>query len=467
MKTGEDVKLSGAKAVVVGMGRSGLGAAKLLCERGAVVLATDSKPLEELPEAARKLAEWKIPFRRQAPPVFEDKDLIVISPGVPADLEELNDARRRGVPVIGEVELAGYFLEGATIGITGTNGKTTTTGLTGHILNASGIAAQVGGNIGNPPTGMVASSRPEQWNVLELSSFQLETIRRFRVEIAVVLNVTPDHLDRHRTMEAYVAAKQKIFSNQRAADAAVLNADDPICSACRDRTPASPHWFSITRPVRPGLWLEAGTVVFDDVPLIEMSEIPLRGRHNVENVMAAAAAASLVGAPIERIRAAIASFPGVEHRLEFVRRVAGVDFYNDSKATNVDAALKAIDAFDGRLWVILGGKDKGSNYAPLREPLRAKARAALLVGAAAEKISAELGDAVVKLDCGAIEAAVGEAWRRAAPGDTILLAPACASFDQFSSFAHRGRVFKQIVDRIARQTGEEAEVVADGREGTR
>ncbi len=441
--------LSQAKVLVVGLGRSGLAAAELLRRHGAAVFATDVRPLAELPEAAARLEQLRVPFAAQSPEAFAGKDLVVLSPGVPADLDALAEVRRRGVPVIGEVELAGWFLKGPTIGITGSNGKTTTTALTGHILRECGVPVQVGGNIGDPPANMVASSRPDQWNVLELSSFQLETIERFRVEIGVALNVTPDHLDRHHSMEAYTAAKRRIFETQGEDGRAVLNADDEACRCFGEATRTPPVWFSSTRRLEAGLWLEANSVFFNGRRLIAAGEIPLRGRHNVENVMAAAAAAYLAGAPLDEIAAAIRTFPGVEHRLEFVHTLDGVDYFNDSKATNVDATLKAIDAFAGGLWVILGGKDKGSDYTPLREPLRRKAHAALLVGAAAPKIAGQLGDAAELLDCGTIEAAVQAARRRAKPGDTVLLAPACASFDQFTSFEHRGRIFKDIVRKLA------------------
>ncbi len=428
--------------------RSGLAAVELLCERGATVEATDLKPLDALAEAASRLKERNVPFRLQAPAVFEGKDLIVVSPGVRADLPELEAARRAGIRVIGEVELAGWFLQGPVIGITGSNGKTTTTALAGHILRECGIPVQVGGNIGLAPTAMVASSRPGQWNVLELSSFQLETIERFRADVAVVLNITPDHLDRHGSMAAYAAAKRRLLETQKPPDQAVLNADDAWCVEFAGIRPAKPVWFSLSRPVSPGLWLDGDRVLFDGDLLMETREIPLRGRHNVENVMAAAAAARLAGAAPGSIAAAIRTFPGVEHRLEFAGTVSGIDFYNDSKATNVDATRKAIDAFPGRLWVILGGRDKGGDFRALRAPLAAKAHAALLVGEAAGRIAEQLGDAVPQLSCGTLESAVREAFRRARAGDTVLLAPACASFDQFTDFEHRGRVFKDLVAQL-------------------
>ncbi len=442
------MELSGKKTLVVGMARSGLASVELLHRHGAAVRATDLKPLEKLPGAAELLARLDVPFAPQTPEVFEGCELIVLSPDVPADLPPLIEARARGVQVIGEPELAAPFLEGEIIGITGTNGKTTTTALVGHILQESGVRAQVGGNIGTPVTAMVDSSRQNQWNVLELSSFQLETICRFRAHIAVCLNVTQNHLDRHHTFASYANAKARLFETEGPGDYAVLNADDATCVEYAARTSASPVWFSGARPVTPGLWLDGSRIVFDGSVVMETAEIPIRGRHNVENVMAATAAARLAGVPIPSIAAAVRTFHAVEHRLEFVRNVGGVDFYNDSKATSVDATLKALDAFPGGLWVILGGKDKGSDYTVLSAPLAAKARSALLIGKAAEKIAGQISGAVPLIEAGTLETAVREAYARATAGDTVLLAPACASFDQFESFEHRGRVFKNLVGQL-------------------
>jgi UDP-N-acetylmuramoylalanine--D-glutamate ligase len=285
--------------------------------------------------------------------------------------------------------------------------------------------------------------------VLELSSFQLETTETFRVRIGSALNVTPDHLDRHYTLENYAAMKGRLFTNQSAADFAVLNADDPICRSYASRGAAKPEWFSSTQLVSPGAYLAGDVVMLGGEPLMKIREIPLRGMHNVENVMAAAVMAQLAGAAPEQIRAAVMSFPGVEHRIEFVREIDGVKWYNDSKATNVDATLKAIAAFDGGLWIILGGKDKNSDYAPLASALAPKARAALLIGAAAEKIAGQLRGAVPLIACGTIDRAIAEARAHATSGDTVLLAPACASFDQFENYEHRGRVFKKLVGEIA------------------
>ncbi len=297
---------------------------------------------------------------------------------------------------------------------------------------------------------MVETSREDQWNVMELSSFQLETIETFRSDIAACLNVTPDHLDRHYTLEKYAAAKGRLFETQQAADSAVLNADDPLCAAYANQTRGKVYWFSLQHPVSPGAWLENGEIRLNGGVLMDAKNIPLRGRHNIENSMAAAIAASLAGASLEQIAAAIRTFPGVEHRLERVREIEGVEYYNDSKATNVDATLKAIGAFERGLWIILGGKDKNSDYTVLREPLHAKARAALLIGAAAQKIADQLGNGSVPvLQCGNLAAAVQKAFRSAEPGDTVLLAPACASFDQFENFEQRGRIFKELVNALA------------------
>jgi len=440
------MKLEGAKVVVVGMARSGVAALELLREKGASVRAVDQNPV----------VVAGVTVEPQTEASFEGAELIVLSPGVPADLDVFKEARRRGARVIGDLELASWYLQGEIIGITGANGKTTTTALTGHILKHSGIAAQVGGNIGTPPASMVKTSRTGQWNVLELSSFQLETTDTFRAHIGAALNVTPDHLDRHGTLERYADAKGRLFMEQMPGDFKVLNADDPLCESYARRGHGAVVWFSSTREVSPGAYLAKGDVVLNGTSVMKSAEVPLRGLHNLENTMAAAAIASLAGATHAQIRAAVMTFPGVEHRLEFVRRVGGADWYNDSKATNVDATLKAIAAFHGGLWVILGGKDKNSDYSVLAAPLRVKAHGALLIGAAAEKIEAQLRGALPLSRCGTIEAAVAEAHARARSGDIVLLAPACASFDQFENFEHRGREFKRLVQQLTETGGREA-----------
>jgi UDP-N-acetylmuramoylalanine--D-glutamate ligase len=442
------MQLNGIRVLVVGMKKSGMAMVEFLSRQGALVRATDIKPLTELGEAGALLARLNIPFEQQSPGVFENSDLIALSPDVPWDLPPLVEARARGVRVAGEVELATPFLKGPTIGITGSNGKTTTTSLIGHILREAGFIVQVGGNIGTPVTSMLETSRKDGWNVLELSSFQLESIEEFCAHIALALNVTQNHLDRHHTFENYAAAKGRLFDTQLAEDVAVLNADDPVCVSYAVRTRGIVQWFSSRRKVSPGASSCNGKLVLDGKLLMEEREVPIRGRHNVENVLAASIAAARAGVPREQIAAAVRTFHAVEHRLEFVRKVSGIDFYNDSKATSVDATLKAIDAFPGGLWVILGGKDKGLDYAALRQPLAAKARAALLIGAAAEKIADQLRGSIELVDAKTLHAAIAHGYQHGAVGDTVLLAPACASFDQFRSYEHRGEVFKQIVNQL-------------------
>ena len=433
-------ELNGKNVVVVGMAKSGHAAVRLLLSQGAVVRAVDEK---------RQGTVEGLTVLPQTAEAFENADLIVLSPGVPADLPLLP----AGVRVIGELELAAPYLQGPVIGITGTNGKTTTTALTGHILREAGISVQVGGNIGTAPTDMIETSRPDQWNVLELSSFQLETISTFRAQAAACLNITQNHLDRHHTLERYVQAKARLFETQQPEDTAVLNALDPVTAALETKIKGKLLWFNSEN----GAWLDKNTIRLDAEPLLEVSELQLRGRHNYENVMAAALLARIAGATSAQIGAAAKTFAPVEHRLEFVAKVDGVDYYNDSKATSVDATLKAIDAFPGGLWIILGGKDKDSDYRPLREPLRKKARAILLIGSAAEKIMRQLDGVTSIRPCGTLSAAIGEAYIDAKPGETVLLAPACSSFDQFTSYEHRGRVFKQLVQELAKDNGSTAQ----------
>ena len=433
------------RVLVAGMAKSGLSAIDLLREQGAIVTATDSKPLDQLSRETQLRLE-PVQFRVQNAGLFEQFDLIVLSPGVPVEVVP-EDLRHR---IVGEVELASYFLKGKSIGITGSNGKTTTTALTGHILKKCGIPCQVGGNIGTPPSAMVATSRDDQWNVLELSSYQLETISHFRAAIGVCLNLTPDHLDRHKTMENYAAAKGRLFDTQTETEYAVLNADDPYCVAYAAEARSKAVWFSLKRAVaHQGMWLDSeGRLMNDGAVFMQAREIPLRGLHNVENVMAASLSAILAGADPAKVREAVMSFQAVEHRLEFVRRVKGVAYYNDSKATNVDATLKALEAFPSGLWVILGGKDKDSDYRPLADPMRRKARAALLIGAAGPKIATHIQGSCRLEMCGTMQDAIALASKEALPGDTVLLAPACASFDQFENFEHRGRVFKALVHEL-------------------
>ncbi len=441
------MNFEGAHVAVIGTKRSGVAAAKLLLEKGAHVRAITDQPLTA--EEATTFQHLNVQVDRQDRETWSaPTEVVVISPAVPTDLPLLNAARGKGLPVIGEVELASYFLKGPVIGITGTNGKTTTTALTGHLLQECKIPCQVGGNIGTAVTSLVDDSRDEQWNVLELSSFQLETIYHFRAQAAACLNVTPDHLDRHHSFEKYAEVKARLFETQAKGSAAILNYEDEICRGFSRKTQAEVFWFSTAQKVPAGMWLSGEYVIWQDKQFLRRTQIKLRGLHNVENVMAACLLAIMAGAAAPDIANAVETFPGVEHRIEFVRSLRGVDYYNDSKATNVDSTQKAIDAFKGHLWVILGGKDKDSDYRPLRDSLAKKANGVLLIGAAAPIIRNHLEGAVPLVDAGTLKEAVHFVHQNAEAGDIVLLAPACASFDQFESYEHRGRAFKHLVNDL-------------------
>jgi len=452
--------LDGKRVLVVGLARTGLVSALFSAAYGAKVTATDERPIPEVAEAAEKLrvAGVKLELGGFVPQTFLEQDLIVVSPGVPAKIEPLENARAKGIPVWSEIELAWRFLRGKLVAITGSNGKTTTTSLVAHILKTSNVPTLIGGNIGTPLLALVETSVDTSVTVAEISSFQLETIDSFRPEIGVLLNLTPDHLDRHITFEEYAGAKMRMFENQLEKDIALLNADDPEVTK---RMPAKPKifWFSRQKRVATGAFLRDDQIIFrhegSEVELARLADIQLRGQHNVENVLASCAAAYLAGAVPAAIAAGVKSFRGVEHRLEFVAELSGVQYYNDSKATNVDAAVKAVEAFPGPLVVILGGRDKGGPYAPLRELLHERARLALLIGESAEKIAADLGDAVPFENAGTLQQALHIAARHVQPGDTVLLAPACSSFDQFENYEHRGRVFKELVTQMQSATATE------------
>ncbi|HEY6274559.1 MAG TPA: UDP-N-acetylmuramoyl-L-alanine--D-glutamate ligase [Terriglobales bacterium] len=445
------MELKDKRTLVVGLGRSGVASAFFLQDRGAKVTVSDSKSEAQLQNEIASLLDRGISIEtgHHGERTFRDQDLIVVSPGVPSDQPQLERARSLGIPVIGEVELAFRFLPGRVIAITGSNGKTTTTTLVGEILAKSEKKTFVGGNIGTPVISLVEQSTPESLVVLEISSFQLETIQQFRPWIAAILNITPDHLDRHRTFQAYVDAKARIFENQQASDFAVLNADDPTCVTLKDRTKASVCWFSRKREVESGAYLRGDQIVFrannGDETVLSRSDIHLKGAHNLENVLAAVTMGMLAGCRPAHVRRAVSEFRAVEHRLELVATVNGVAFFNDSKATNVDATMKALESFPGKIHLILGGKDKGSDYSVLNPLLRERAKRTYLIGAAAEKIGAQIQGATPLIRSGTLDRAVRQAADAAAPGDVVLLAPACASFDQFENYEHRGRVFKELV----------------------
>ena len=449
------MELNNKRVLVVGLGKSGVASALFLRSRGAQVTVSDSKPQEQLSEEIPILLDHGIIIETggHGERTFHGQDLIVVSPGVPADSPPLVQARALGEPVIGEIELAAQFQPKSIVAITGSNGKTTTTTLTGEIITAGGYPTRVGGNIGTPAISLVATARPDSVVVLEVSSFQLETIQTFRARVAVVLNVTPDHLDRHRTFETYVDAKARIFENQQADDFAVLNADDPVCVGLAGRTRAQVFWFSRKKEVQQGASLRDGRILFRDSSgqqeIMVASEIPLKGAHNLENTLAAICAGALMKCAPERIRAAVRNFKAVEHRLEYVATVRGVEYYNDSKATNVDATIKALESFPANIHLILGGKDKGSDYTVLNDLLRQRVKRVYTIGAAADKIESQVREAAEIVHAESLDSAVQRASASAQPGDIVLLAPACASFDQFRNYEHRGKVFKELVQRLS------------------
>ena len=446
--------LKDKRVLVVGLGKSGVASALFLKERGARVTVSDTKSPDQLRDEIPVLLDHGITVETggHGERTFRGQDLIVVSPGVPVDAAPLVQARAAGEPVIGEIELAAQNLPGEIVAITGSNGKTTTTTLAGEILAAGGFPVSVGGNIGTPAISLVERATRQTIVVLEVSSFQLETIQTFRPKVAVVLNVTPDHLDRHRTFQTYVDAKTRIFENQQASDFAVLNEDDPTCRTLRDRTRAQVFWFSRKKEVEQGACVRDGKIFFlDDKSQREVmlvSEIPLKGAHNVENVLAGVCAGALMGCEPPKIRQAIQNFKAVEHRLEYVATIKGVQYFNDSKATNVDATIKALESFPKNIHLILGGKDQGSDYTVLNDLLRERVKRVYTIGAAAEKIESHIKGAAEVVHAETLENAIRRASAVAEPGDVVLLAPACASFDQFQSYNHRGRVFKEVVQAL-------------------
>ena len=450
-------ELRGKRVLVVGLAKTGVATSLFCAARGAEVTATDARGGNEVGDAIVQLraAGVNLELGGHHEDTFLRQDLIVPSPGVPADAPLLRAARAKGVTIWSEIELAGRFMNGRLIGITGSNGKTTTTSLIEHILKNAGFATILAGNIGTPLISRIEQTNDDTITVVELSSFQLELIETFRPNISVFLNLTPDHLDRHHTIEEYGAAKARIFENQTEGDSAVLNADDPASTPYAPTKPQV-YWFSRKQRVAQGAFVRDNQIVFrqngEEIAVLKLQEIPLVGGHNVENVLAVVTTTRIAGANPAAIAKGVRSFAGVEHRLEFVAEVGGVRYFNDSKATNVDATLKALDAFPGRILIILGGKDKGSDYTVLRKPLREKAILALLIGAAADKIEKQIEGSVAIEGAGTIERAVEIASHAARPGDVVLLAPACASFDQFQNFEHRGRVFKDLVHQLERQS---------------
>jgi UDP-N-acetylmuramoylalanine--D-glutamate ligase len=448
--------LKNKRVLVVGLGKSGLSAAMFLRAQGARVTVSDTRSAVALAKEIPALLEAGIMVESGGHGLltFRRQDLIVVSPGVPMDTPEVKQVIAFGLPVIGELELASRYLKGQVVAITGSNGKTTTTTLVGKIFSDVGAPTQVGGNIGLPVIDLVEKSTPETVNVLEISSFQLETVEEFHPRIAVILNITPDHLDRHHSFESYVAAKERIFERQVAGDSLVLNADDRVTQMCAARAKSDVFWFSGTKMVRRGAFVRDGVIVWMEKeggvtePVMPVAEVHLKGAHNIENVLAAVCVARLGKIPAESVRKSVAEFKAVEHRLELVKLVNGVEYYNDSKATNVDATMKAVSSFAGGIRLILGGKDKDSDYGLMSDLLKERVKAVYTIGSAAEKIERQLHGVVKIVSAETLQAAVAMAAKDATIGDVVLLSPACSSFDQFENYEHRGQVFRQLVNEL-------------------
>lgn len=447
--------VEGQKVVVVGAARSGVAAALLLAARAARVTLTDLRPRIAEPSMEDHLqhAGVTLDLGAHRNEVFLGADLIVLSPGVSPGQPQVAVARKAGIPVVGEVELASRWLSGRIVAITGTKGKSTTTTLAGRMFHAGGLKALVGGNIGTPLSSQVDVSTPETFHIVEVSSFQLETTETFHPWIAALLNFSADHLDRHASIAEYAAAKARIFANQEEGDWAVINADDPQALALARFGRARRLLFALEAPIQEGLHASAHAILHrqggHDVPLIPLSSVRLIGRHLLADVLAAAALARIAGVAPEAMVRAVESFPGLEHALEPVGIVAGVRFINDSKATNVEAARRAIESFDSGLVVILGGRFKGGDLSRLEVPLVARGATVVAIGEARPLIRTALEKAVPVHDAATMETAVRTAFELACPAGTVLLSPACASFDMFSDYAERGRAFKREVQKLA------------------
>jgi UDP-N-acetylmuramoylalanine--D-glutamate ligase len=447
--------VAGKKVVVVGAARSGVAAAVLLSRRGATVTLTDLRPSIDA-EAELRAAGVSLELGGHAPATLNGADLIVLSPGVPPTQPAIAGAHDAGVAVMGELELASRWLRGRIVAITGTKGKSTTTTLTGRMLEAAGHRVLVGGNIGHALSAQVEQSTDDTIHVIEASSFQLESADTFHPWIAVLLNFSADHLDRHADIAEYAAAKARIFANQTAADWAVLNADDPASQALAQDARSARLLFAVERPVAEGVVVANDAIVRRrrdgaDQVLVPLSAVKLLGRHLLADVLAAAAVASLAGVEPDAMTRAVKGFTGLEHALEPVGEFGGVRFVNDSKATNIEAALRAIQSFGPGLVVVLGGRFKGGDFGDLRDALQERRASVVAIGEASPLVRDALAATVPVHHAADMAGAVRTAFALAAPGETVLLAPACSSFDMFRDYAERGRAFKSEVASLEKE----------------
>jgi UDP-N-acetylmuramoylalanine--D-glutamate ligase len=448
------MKIEKKNILVVGAGKSGLASAVFLKKRGASVMVTDVKPEHELIQEKRYLDSLEIPYRFGGHPedIFLNQDVIVISPGVPRDSDLFVKVKEKGIEVIGEVELASRFISTPMIAITGTNGKTTTTTLLGEILKDNGVRVFVGGNIGTP---LIEYADDDSMDlvVVEVSSFQLETIDHFHPYGGILLNITPDHLDRYAGMKDYAEAKLRLFENQEPFDFAVLGVDDKWVMKYKPSVLADIYTFSTRKTVKKGAYYKDGKIFFKHPALkntesVDAADIKLKGLHNMENIMAASLAALETGVPLDGIRGTLKRFEGLHHRVELVNEINCVTFYDDSKGTNLGAVEKALEGFDRPVVLILGGRDKGADYDYLNNEIKRTVRTVVAVGEAKDKIYSQLSGVVNVIKTEGFEEAVRTAFRQAGKGDAVLLSPACSSFDMFKSYTERGEKFVEIVRKI-------------------
>jgi len=463
MFTATNPVLENLRVLVIGLGRSGIAAGSLAASRGARVLAVDRRQAGELSDEALRLPESGIEIRTGDHPasLAEGIDLAVLSPGVPVDIPLVAACRAGNIPIWGEVEFASRYCTGRIIGITGSNGKSTTTTMTGSVLRAAGLPGGTGGNLDVPLSELLAEDRPDAVHALELSSFQLETTDLFHPEVAVLLNLTPDHLDRYDTIDDYAEAKARIFDAQTGEEHAILNADDPETSRFAPRVRCCNWRFSTRSELTRGAFLQDGIMILrtdaGEEVVLHADTLPVPGEHNTANALAAALACRLCGCSIQAISEGLRSFRPLAHRLEFIGEVKEVAFYNDSKATNLDSTVQAVGSFEpGTVHLILGGKDKGGDWASLRDLVERYSRSVLLVGEAAPAIGNAL-DGVVELhECVSVSRAVRTGFEQARKGDVVLLSPACASFDQYRNFEERGEDFRRAVSTLGREEGSDA-----------
>ena len=444
------MELKGKKVLVLGLARTGRECARFLAAQGALVRVTDRRSEPELKHEMASLAELPIRYflGGEEPSWLKGVDFVVPSPGVPVENSLLREANRRGIQILSEIDLAYPFLRVPLIAITGTNGKSTTTTLLGEMFKAQGAKVFVGGNIGTPLISFVAGDW--EWGVVEISSFQLDWAKMFRPRVALLLNLTEDHLDRHLDFAAYRRAKERIFAAQTAQDVAVLNRDDPWVWEIRGRVRARVISFGFSE-VETGVFTAAGEIVWRDGRTEEkfpLERVKIHGVHNLENLMAAIAGAKSAGIPAPVIQRVLEQFPGLEHRLEFVREKEGVRYYNDSKGTNVGAVVKSLASFSAPVILLAGGVDKGGDYGVLRKEIQRKVRRLVLFGQAKEIIAQALGDLTETVTVENLEGAVRDSFAHAQPGDVVLLSPACSSFDMFRDYAERGRMFKELVQAL-------------------